>query len=335
LENNNSINLTSAELSHLWNTYMGDSMAICVLSYFIENTQDTDIKANLYNALSLSKKHVKEIGQIFKKEKIGIPYGFNEEDVNVNAPALFLETFYLSYLKQMSRIGITAYGLGLSLAVRGDVRTFYRNCLLESMDLDEQVTNIQLNKGLYVRAPFIVAPNNKVEFVNKVSFMNGVIGEQRPLLGMEVAHLYGNIQTSAFAKALCIGFSQAAQSKEVTTYMVKSRDKAGKHIDLFSKKINESHLKVPMTWNDTVTDSTISPFSDKLMMFHLSSLAATAMADYGVALASSARRDLGLLYAGLIAEMGLHIEDGAKIMIENSWMEKPPSANDRDRLANK
>jgi len=309
-------------------------MAICVLSYFLENTQDTDVKPILEKSLSLSQKHVNEIQQIFKQEGYAIPHGFTAEDVNVNAPALFHDTFYIRYIKQMGRVGISAYGLGLSLAVRDDIRVFYRECLSDSMDLDDQVTSVELNKGLYIRSPFINGPK-KVEFVKKTSFLDGIIGEHRPLLGMEIAHLYGNIQTSALAKALCIGFSQSARSKEVIKYIIKSRDKAGKHIELLGRKLNESHLKVPMTWNDAVTDSTTSPFSDKLIMFHLNAVSATAMADFGISIASSARRDLGILYAGLITEMGLHIEDGAKIMIENGWMEKPPQASNRDELANK
>jgi len=151
---------------------------------------------------------------------------------------------------------------------------------------------------------------------------------------MEIAHLYGNIQTSALAPAICIGFSQVAVSKEVKKFLIKSRDKASKHIELLGKKLKECYLKVPMTWNDTVTDSTTSPFSDKLIMFHLNSKMATVIGDYGISLAASARRDLALLYGGMITELGLFVEDGAKIMIENGWMEQPPSAADRDALPN-
>lgn len=79
----------------------------------------------------------------------------------------------------------------------------------------------------------------------------------------------------------------------------------------------------------------MSAFSDKLMMFHINAVMATTLADYGIALASSMRKDLGLLYASIVAEMALHIADGAKIMIKNGWMEKPPQASNRDELANK
>lgn len=334
LEDKQSIRLTSAEVAHLWNTYMSDSMAICVLSYFLIHIQDTDIKPIIEKSLNLSKKHVNDIQQLFKKEGYTIPQGFTERDLNMNAPALFYDTFYVHYLKQMSRIGINAYGLGLSIAARKDIRKFYESTLFESIALDNDVTSVLLNKGLYIRAPFINAPE-KVEFVDNNNFLGGLIGHQRPLLGMEIAHLYGNMETASMGKALCIAFSQVSKTNEVTKLLLKLRDKAGKNIESLGSKLEEGHLRVPMTWIDTVTDSTVAPFSDKLMLFHINAVMATAVADYGISLAASARKDLSLMYTVLITGLGGQIEDGAKIMIQNGWLEKPPSATDRDALASK
>lgn len=89
-----------------------------------------------------------------------------------------------------------------------------------------------------------------------------------------------------------------------------------------------------MTWNDTVTDSTNSPFSDKLMMFHIGAVTTIALADYGAAFSSSLRMDESLSYGNLISELALYAKEGAKIMIHNGWMEKPPQAADRDKLSN-
>ncbi|RSK26590.1 DUF3231 family protein [Bacillus sp. HMF5848] len=126
-----------------------------------------------------------------------------------------------------------------------------------------------------------------------------------------------NIQTCSLGKALCIGFSQVSNSKGVTNFFIKSRDKETKHIEMLSNKLNDSHLKTPITWNDTVTNSTVASFSEKLMLFHINAIMATAVADYGIALASSVRKDLSLMYATFIAEMGLHLEDGAELIWKN------------------
>ncbi|MED4761612.1 DUF3231 family protein, partial [Priestia megaterium] len=45
------------------------------------------------------------------------------------------------------------------------------------------------------------------------------------------------------------------------------------------------------------------------------------------------RRDLSVDYARMITEMGLLAEDGANLLIDNGWMEQPPTATDRGDLA--
>ncbi|MBM6617918.1 DUF3231 family protein [Bacillus suaedaesalsae] len=333
METDHHINLTSAEIAHLYTTFSSDSMAIRVLSYFLENTQDTEIKPILEQSLSISLKHLEQISKIFTDENYVIPIGFGEEDVNVQAPALFYDTFYIHYVKQMSRVGLNAYSLGLSIAARSDVRMFYHEALKDATELDENVTNVALQKGLYIRAPYIIGPK-ETEFVHTYDFLGELIGKPRPLLGMEIAHLYGNLQTISLGKALCIGFSQAARSKEVTKFFIKLRESAGKHMDMITDKINGSHLKPPLTWNDTVTESIFPPFSDKLMMFHINAVMATVVGDFGVSLGASLRKDINSMYGILITELELHLYEGAKLMIKNGWMEKPPQAMNRDELAN-
>lgn len=43
-------NLTSAEISQLWGTYMGDSSQICILSYFLNVVEDKEIKMIIEDA---------------------------------------------------------------------------------------------------------------------------------------------------------------------------------------------------------------------------------------------------------------------------------------------
>jgi hypothetical protein len=45
------IRITSAELSNLWTTYMNDSLAKCVLSYFLKKVEDTEIEPLIKQAL--------------------------------------------------------------------------------------------------------------------------------------------------------------------------------------------------------------------------------------------------------------------------------------------
>ncbi|RXT15473.1 DUF3231 family protein [Ammoniphilus sp. CFH 90114] len=333
MDSNHNIRLTSSEISNLWTNYMNDAIAICMLKHFQETVKDMQIKPLIEFSLEISEKHITKITEIFEKENHPIPIGYTDQDINHKAPALFGDSFYLHYIKQMARIGLTAYGMSLGLAAREDIRNIYNEWLKDATELDNQATNLLLHKGLYVRAPFISIPS-KTEFVKRQTFLGDLMGkEHRPLLAIEVSHLYANIQTNALGKALVMGFSQVAKSNKVREFMVEGRDLASKHIGILGEFLNNSELKVPMTWDDTVTNSTVSPFSDRLMMAHVAQVISVGMADYGASLAISARKDVVAAYGRLMAEIGLYAGEGAQMMIDNEWMEQPPQADDRNALA--
>jgi hypothetical protein len=88
-----------------------------------------------------------------------------------------------------------------------------------------------------------------------------------------------------------------------------------------------------MTWDTLVTASTSPAFTDRLIMFHVQSTNGVGIADYGMAVGMSMRRDLGLHYARLTLETLRYGEDGLKIMIEHGWLEQPPQMVDRRELS--
>jgi hypothetical protein len=147
-----------------------------------------------------------------------------------------------------------------------------------------------------------------------------------------IANLIYNVKRNAVGKALIIGFSQVAKSEEVRKYFVRGRDIAEKHVEVFSSLLLKDFLPTPMNWDGELMDSKTSPFSDKLMMFHVTTLIASQIGQYGVSTSSSPRSDLTLVYTRLSAEIGQYADDGANIMINNGWMEKPPQAADRKEL---
>jgi hypothetical protein len=107
---------------------------------------------------------------------------------------------------------------------------------------------------------------------------------------------------------------------------------AKQHAYIFSQILMMEDLPAPMSWDWAVSDSITPVFSDKLMMFNVSSMIAAGIGNYGMAISTSPRRDIGLQYAALIPEISLYSEAGAKIMIKHGWMEEPPQADDRDGL---
>ncbi|KRG14780.1 DUF3231 family protein [Lederbergia galactosidilytica] len=327
------IRLTSGEITQLYMQYMEDSATVCSLSFFLEKAEDTEIKPIIKHALQLSQTHVHKIKSILTEEKHKIPHGFKvEEDVDLTAPRLYADSFILTFIHQMAAIGLRAYAASLSLAVRSDITTYYKERLQETMELYEMSKDLLLSKGLYIRAPYL--PNlDEVNFVKKQSFLWDIFGEKRPLIGSELTNLYSNIQRNALGTATLTGFSQVAQAKDVTKFMLRCIDIAKKHITVFSEKLKESNLPVPMTWDTDISKSTTNTFSDKLMMYYTTSLISLSIGFYGLSIAQSPRVDLGVMYNRLSLEIQKLSEDGANIMIKNKWLEQPPMVPNRKDLA--
>jgi hypothetical protein len=175
----------------------------------------------------------------------------------------------------------------------------------------------------------------KVDFVERQGFLTGWFGEQRTLLGTEIAHIYLNLTNNALGKALLMGFAQVAQSEKVRSHMKRGYQLAAKQIEILQSIMNKEHLLSPMTWDTDVMDSTDPPFSDKLMMYHTSVLSAAGIANYGGGMSISLRRDLFTLYTRLMAETGQFAEDGVNLMIDYGWLEEQPQADNREVLSQK
>jgi hypothetical protein len=329
------IRLTAGEIGQLWAQYLNDSSSICVLAYFLEKAEDSEIKPLIEFAIGLSKLHIQKITSILTEEKSAIPYGFSiEEDVDLNAPRLYSDSFVLNFINQMSKVGLTTYAGSVGTSVRGDIKSYYMDCLSETMKLYDMSTELLLTKGLFIRSPSL--PNlEKVEFVKKQWFMLDVFGEKRPLIASEVDNLFANLQRNALGVAALTGFSQVAKDKDVKQFFLKGIEVGNKHVKLFRAKLEESKLPAPMGWDSEITNSTAHTFSDKLMMFFTSGLISLSVGYYGTAVAQSPRADISSMYNRLSVEVQMYSEDGANIMIKNGWLEQPPMASDRDELIRK
>ncbi|WP_085520945.1 DUF3231 family protein [Tuberibacillus sp. Marseille-P3662] len=335
MEPEKNVKLTSVEITELWTAYMNDTALTCQFQQFLAKVEDEEIRPLIQQALDLAQGNIKTLTEIFNKEDYPIPYGFKmDEDVNVTAPRLFSDTYVLNYLHQGAQITLQAYSISLSLAVRADVYSYFNECISQLTDFLREVKEVLLTKGLYMRSPYLPTPET-YDFVKSQSFLTGYFGEKRPLTGTEIANLYANFQRNALGVATMIGYSQVAKSKEVRKFLVRGKELAQKHCEVFGSIMREDDIPVPMTFDTEVTDSTTYTFSDKLMMFYCTSLIALSVGYYGSSMAMSPRRDLGVQYSRLVAEILKYADDGAKLMIKHGWMEEPPRALDRDELAKK
>ena len=306
-------------------------LAVCVGSYFLEKVEDEEVRSVIEFTLDVAKGNITIMQELFKKEEFPVPIGFTEQDVNPKAPKLFSDTFVLMFYRNLSILAMAASGAALGLVTRPDVVDFFKRISKDAMKLQDLTRELMLKQGTYIRPPYISIPD-KVDFVKRDHFLAGFFGQKRPITSVEVTHLFSNIQTNMLGKALITGYAQIAQDKEVKEYLVRGRQIAQQHVDLFSEILISEDLPAPMSWDSAVSDSTTPVFSDKLMMFNVSSMVAAGIGNYGMAIAASPRRDIALKYATLLPEIALYAEAGAKIMIKHGWMEEPPQADDRNEI---
>jgi hypothetical protein len=325
------IPLTAGEIAPLWTGYQSDTMVKCVLQYFLNIVEDREIRTILEYAESLTNQHLRFMDELFKQEKFPKPVAFTEQDVNLRAPRLFSDEFMLQYIRQMGTAGVTAYSLALSSSARRDIREFYTQNLITTAELLNQAYDVLLSKGLFVRPPSIPTPET-AEYVQKEGWLNGFFGDRRPINVVEITHVYLNHLTNGIGKALMIGFSQVAKSKDVADYIMRGRDIANKHIEVFASILRDDQLPASMTWEAEVSGTKEAPFSDKLMLFHTVSLIGIGLGNYGAAVTGSMRRDLATTYIRLTAEVGTYADDGAELLIDKGWLEKIPGAVERDTL---
>ncbi|WP_306421338.1 DUF3231 family protein [Robertmurraya sp. DFI.2.37] len=232
--------LTSVEMGKLWATYMGNNMAQYILAYYIQHVEDQDIKNLLQEALGLSEDFVKTITEIFTRDHIPIPNGFSEEDVNLNAPRLFQDEFYVHYLKYTSKAGMSIYNVAIPLVYRKDVQEFFRHCMDCTLDLIEKIKTISLDKGFIKKPPLIPTPE-KVEFVHE-DFLNGYFGHVRPMHALEITQLYDLIESNVASKALISAFSQVTKDEEIRTLFGRGERVTTRNLENYMKKLHEENL---------------------------------------------------------------------------------------------
>ncbi|WP_230199745.1 DUF3231 family protein [Bacillus andreraoultii] len=331
LKENRHVKLTAAELGYLWQSYMGDTMSICIFQYFLKHIEDRPIKTLMQHALDVSQQHVEQMKKIFRKEGVQVPIGFTEEDINLNVGRLFSDIYYLRYIDQTTKGGIAAYSRLMQQIFRDDIRSFYKKCMQSTIELSDEATKLLLEKGIASRQPVITYPD-RVEFIKKQSFMLEGLGKRNNLSSIEIAQLYYNIETNYLGTSLALAFSQVSKSEKVRKFFLRGKEIAMKHIKIFREYLENSSLPAPISFEQEVMSSTEAPFSEKLMMYHFSLMIYQGISNYGISMANCQRSDLVVDFSRLIVEVLKYSEDGFNIMIGNGWLEQPPMSIDRKNL---
>lgn len=325
------IPLTSSEISGLWMSYMSDSIIAAEFKYYLNRVECEEAKTLLKHVSDLAKGHISELTNMLNAEKLPIPVGFTDNDVDVSAPRLFTDAFYLAYLSFMARVSMSNYTLTLNEAARSDMRAYFSKRIIEAIDIYNNAAELRLSKGIFIRPPQVEVAK-KAEFVKSSSFITDLFGEKRPLLAREIGHIFSIIFGNILGRATSIGFGQVARQEKVSNHFFRGEDLASKQIRELTSIFMDEGIPIPSSSDSYVTDSTIAPFSDKLMMNHQMALCSSAISSLGVASSDSMRSDLQAKFNGFTSDILEYGKDNLDIMIENGWLEQPPQAIRHENL---
>jgi hypothetical protein len=326
------IDLTSPEVAGLWKNYLQNTAVLCFMKHSAQYVQDREIKPLVKEQLQALTDNIEKTAKIFLDEGHPVPEGFSDSDVNFTAPPLYTDLYALSFIYRFNQMGLNDYSATLSKVARKDVVAFFHQYLQTTIQIYLKALELMLSKGIYDRPPKISYPD-KVNFVEKGdSFLEAWLGEARPLNVFELGEIFYTIERNYIGMLLLMGFIQVVKDKEIKEYLLKGKRLAEKQIEVFNKILKEEEEIGNIPVSMEVTNSTVSPFSDRLIMFLVATTAATGLYLITYSLSVSMRKDLVAEYSLLMPEIMAYGGEGLNIMIDRGWMEQPPQATDRKVL---
>ncbi|MGM7721688.1 DUF3231 family protein [Metabacillus sp. Hm71] len=328
----NKLKLTSSEIGTLWGEYINGTMTDVVNRYMFSIIEDESIKTIFEDAIKTFEKQKKQIVAFMENEGFPVPIGFTESDLNKGARKLFSDIFCLNYLHIMTLHGLLGHTTALGVSVREDLRFYYDSSVNDAKRMYHQTIDLLLEKGNFQRDPLFYPAKNP-EFITSKDFTDGIFGKGRRLSATEIISISLNLKKSIMAKTLSIGFSQVAQTKEVRKFLEDSEKTSDSQIQALSKIMHDDNLPIPRSWETEVTTSTESPFSDKLMLYHIGFLYQAAQNYHGTGLASAMRTDLVATYESVILKNLMVTKQWFNLMVQNKWLEQPPLAPNRKEIA--
>jgi spore coat protein CotF len=324
--------LSAFEIGQLWEGYIADSNAKCILQYFVAKAQDPEIRSVLEYALQLTINHQNVRTQIFNSVGFPIPHGFTDEDVEPNAKRLFSDGLMLTYVRYMTRYGAIKYFTALTISTRPDLREFHNQCIDEIQTLHNKADEILIKKGFFSVEAYIPVPDRIQYVYQDRSLFKGIFGDKRQINALEISQVFGRLESKLLERCIVLGFSQVVKSQEIQKIFSKVKQELDKTVQRWSKILRDEDLPLPVSMEDQVTDSSESPFSDMFMLYHVLNIFTYGLTAFGIAIASCTRSDI-------IADMNVSIVDSQALgkdildlMIQSGWLEKVPQATDRKQI---
>jgi len=321
--------LTSAEVSSVWAGYMKGSFEQRFFQYFLETTEDGEIKKIVERMLNQSRVSIEQTKAIFMNENIAIPLGFTDEDIRVKALKMFSDTFILYFCNDIVLLSLSTFSSAISDCTRKDVRNYFQTSLEFTLNMQNDINDLMLAKGVYLRPPQI-AIDNVVDFVDEKKYFSGLLGGSRPINVAEIANLSRIIHRAQFSKMIFVAFGKIAKSKEIGLHFNKGRDEIQKVLDSLQEVLEKENIPISASSDYEIFDIDVPPFSDRLMLFFVNMcLGIFCFNMVAQAMTSSFRTDIVSKVTKIMNDMKLYYGEGLKLTIKNGWLERPPQSINR------
>lgn len=327
------IPITSSEIAYLWNTYLLNSLAKHRLMYAIAQCEDEDIRSIFQISLDSSTQILDQVKAIFDRENQRVPYGFSEDDVYVNAPKVYSDKLVLYVLKVYTTVGLSNYGMALSLSPRKDIRKLFTESMISTIDLSNKIDDVALEKGIYIRTPTIPT-TQEVEFAEDKSIMGRIIGHKRSLNALEITNIFNCSMTSSIIAAHILGLAQTIKEERLRDFLNRTRKTLKEHYDTLNEILHKEDLSFATSLENEVFKTSEPTLSDRLSMFFSISSLQMLLTTLSIAKVGVLRKDVFMTLSQLSSEVILLIKDAADLMLERNWFEEMPKNVSREDIIN-
>jgi hypothetical protein len=323
----NNLSLSPSEILSLWNVYLTETMTIHVTKYFLAKAEDKQVIKILEFALEISQEGVRMSSECFRKANHPLPQGFTDEDVGMDTPKVFSDNAVILIKNKLVQDALVVSSMALGSASRPDIRNFYEKQLRDGAELTNMCLEFIHQKGLHhpLHIPF---PEHIEKVKSSLLFLGGILEGNRPLNTAEIFNLVINFQGTEVLSLFFKVFAQFKLSKEhkVEQHFIRGVEIMDKHLQIMQARLSESGLPKLPTWESELTDSTTSPFSERLMLFKSAILLSATAGRYGVALSTAMRKDIGTDFMRLMTETLKYAEDTMNLMIKKGYFDQHPLA---------
>ncbi|MFD2924154.1 DUF3231 family protein [Halobacillus naozhouensis] len=140
METNAHVELTSAEISNLWTSYVQGTMMICGLRYFLAKVEDPEISGVLGYALD------KVFSSLLEEEHLPSPQTW-DHTVMDSIVYTFSDKLMMFHITALIASGIGQHGIAMSDSPRRDLGLHYLRLAGEIAKYSEYRANILIDKG--------------------------------------------------------------------------------------------------------------------------------------------------------------------------------------------